>query len=115
MGGCKAADASTAGGPDVPPLQRFADRRNGASGRPRPPQKSVLSSSLIRPLRGHLPPKGKVFGRLIAAPTKYGKLSGLSVGADDLGGPRAHPVRPYSGERGGRLDLANSGAVIELR
>ena len=60
-------------------------------------------------------PKGKVFGRLIAAPTKYGKLSGLSVGADDLGGPRAHPVRPYSGERGGRLDLANSGAVIELR
>ena len=26
---------------------------------------------------------------------KYGNLSNLSVGADDLGGPRAHAVRPY--------------------
>ena len=30
---------------------------------------------------------------------KYGNLSNLSVGADDLGGPRAHAVRPYSGKR----------------
>ena len=28
-----------------------------------------------------------------------GELSHLSVGADDLGGPRAHAVRPYSGKR----------------
>ena len=29
------------------------------------------------------------------APTKFGESSGFSVGADDLGGPRAHSVRPY--------------------
>ena len=29
------------------------------------------------------------------APTKLGESSGFSVGADDLGGPRAHSVRPY--------------------
>ena len=30
-----------------------------------------------------------------AAPTKFGESSGFFVGADDLGGPRAHSVRPY--------------------
>ena len=29
------------------------------------------------------------------APTKFGESSGFPVGADDLGGPRAHSVRPY--------------------
>ena len=44
----------------------------------------------------HLPPcRGKACGRPKVAPSKYGKLSGRSVGADDLGGPRAHTVRPY--------------------
>ena len=41
---------------------------------------------------GPRPARGRPHG---AAPTKYGELSGLSVGADDLGGPRAHTVRPY--------------------
>ena len=29
-------------------------------------------------------------------PYKKRESSGLAVGADDLGGPRAHTVRPYS-------------------
>ena len=41
---------------------------------------------------------GEIFwdGRVrTPAPTKFGESSGFSVGADDLGGPRAHSVRPY--------------------
>ena len=36
--------------------------------------------------------------------------SGLAVGADDLGGPRAHTVRPYGGKRTGSVGSAKSGA-----
>ena len=36
--------------------------------------------------------------------------SGLAVGADDLGGPRAHTVRPYGRKRTGSVGSANSGA-----
>ena len=42
--------------------------------------------------------EGEIFwdGRVrTPAPTKFGESSGFSVGADDLGGPRAHSVRPY--------------------
>ena len=46
-----------------------------------------------------MPPSGRSRAAQCATPTKYGKLSGLSVGADDLGGPRAHTVRPYDGKR----------------
>ena len=47
---------------------------------------------LIRPLRGHLPLKGKAFGRLIAAPTEHTKdCPGNIVGA----GPR--PARQVWG------------------
>ena len=36
--------------------------------------------------------------------------SGLAVGADDLGGPRAHTVRPYGRKRTGSVSSAKSGA-----
>ena len=62
----------------------------------------------------HLPPcRGKACGRPKVAPSKYGKLSGRSVGADDLGDPRAHTVRPYSGKRGGSVGSANLGAEVK--
>ena len=62
----------------------------------------------------HLPPcRGKACGRPKVAPSKYGKLSGRSVGADDLGGPRAHTVRPYSGKRGGSVGSANLGTGVK--
>ena len=62
----------------------------------------------------HLPPcRGKACGRPKVAPSKYGKLSGRSVGVDDLGDPRAHTVRPYSGKRGGSVGSANLGAEVK--
>ena len=46
-------------------------------------------------------------------PTKYGNLSNLSVGADDLGGPRAHTVCPYGRNRTGSVGSAKPGANAE--
>ena len=57
---------------------------------PKPVPSSVTASPC------HLPPRGKAYGRPHgAAPTKFKGTSGFAVGADDLGGPRAHTVRPY--------------------
>ena len=51
-----------------------------------------------RAAKGRSYREGEIFwdGRVrTPAPTKLGESSGFSVGADDLGGPRAHSVRPY--------------------
>ena len=57
---------------------------------PKPVPSSVTASPC------HLPPRGKAYGRPHgAAPTKFKGTSGFAVGADDLGGPRAHAVRPH--------------------
>ena len=79
-------------------------------------------------------------GRLAAAPTAYPKVrlilcrarcphravpgrpgvppemresSSLAVGADDLGGPRAHTVRPYGGKRPGSAGSEAADAKVE--
>ena len=52
----------------------------------------------MRAAKGRSYREGEIFwdGRVrTPAPTKFGESSGFSVGADDLGGPRAHSVRPY--------------------
>ena len=52
----------------------------------------------MRAAKGRSYREGEIFwdGRVRPpAPTKFGESSGFSVGADDLGGPRAHSVRPY--------------------
>ena len=52
----------------------------------------------MRAAKGRSYGEGEIFwdGRVRApAPTKFGESSGFSVGADDLGGPRAHSMRPY--------------------
>ena len=52
----------------------------------------------MRAAKGRSYREGEIFwdGRVrTPAPTKLGESSGFSVGADDLGGPRAHSVRPY--------------------
>ena len=59
---------------------------------------------------GPRPARGRPHG---AAPTKYGELSGLSVGADDLGGLRAHTVRPYGGNWAGIVGSATLGAGVK--
>ena len=51
-----------------------------------------------RAAKGRSYGEGEIFwdGRVrTPAPTKFGESSGFSVGADDLGGPRAHSMRPY--------------------
>ena len=48
-------------------------------------------------------------------PYEMGESSGFAVGADDLGGPRAHTVRPYSGKRPQDVGSANSGAEVGLQ
>ena len=53
-----------------------------------PARRRPLAAHLIRPLRGHLPPKGKAFGRLIAAPTVHRK----PVGAHSMRPPEFAPV-----------------------
>ena len=69
-------------GGEIPPAH---NKRN-----PKPVPSSVTASPC------HLPPRGKAYGRPHgAAPTKFKGTSGFAVGADDLGGPRAHAVRPY--------------------
>ena len=52
----------------------------------------------MRAAKGRSYREGEIFwdGRVrTPAPTKFGESSGFSVGADDLGGPRAHSMRPY--------------------
>ena len=53
-----------------------------------PARRWPLAAHLIRPLRGHLPLKGKAFGRLIAAPTVHRK----PVGAHSMRPPEFAPV-----------------------
>ena len=53
-----------------------------------PARRRPLAAHLIRPLRGHLPLKGKAFGRLIAAPTVHRK----PVGAHSMRPPEFAPV-----------------------
>ena len=52
-----------------------------------PARRRPLAAHLIRPLRGHLPLKGKAFGRLIAAPTVHRK----PVGAHSMRPPEFAP------------------------
>ena len=103
----------------VPPLQKcrdlFDERRRGRSQtgprafargariqdvtliRPFGPP-SPLKGEGLRAAKGRSYREGEIFwdGRVrTPAPTKFGESSGFSVGADDLGGPRAHSVRPY--------------------
>ena len=48
------------------------------------------------------------------APTEHTKdCPGNAVGADDLGGPRAHTVRPYSGKRPRDVGSETAGAAVE--
>ena len=107
------------GRPSVPPLQKcrdlFDERRRGRSQtgprafardariqdvtliRPFGPP-SPLKGEGLRAAKGRSYGEGEIFwdGRVrTPAPTKFGESSGFSVGADDLGGPRAHSVRPY--------------------
>ena len=52
--------------------------------------------------------EGEIFwdGRVrTPAPTKFGESSGFAVGADDLGGPRAHSVRPYTEKKGRTVNV----------
>ena len=105
----------------VPPLQKcrdlFDERRRGRSQTgPRAFARDarIQDVTLIRLAFGQPPSpfkgeglraadsrsyrEGEIFwdGRVrTPAPTKFGESSGFSVGADDLGGPRAHSVRPY--------------------
>ena len=61
-----------------------------------------------------LPLKGKARAGEDTRPYgTYKRLPGNAVGADDLGGPRAHTVRPYSGKRGGSIGSANLGAGVK--
>ena len=53
-----------------------------------PARRRPLAAHLIRPLRGHLPLKGKAFRRLIAAPTVHRK----PVGAHSMRPPEFAPV-----------------------
>ena len=53
-----------------------------------PARRRPLAAHLIRPLRGHLPLKGKAFGRLIAAPAVHRK----PVGAHSMRPPEFAPV-----------------------
>ena len=55
----------------------------------------------MRAAKGRSYREGEIFwdGRVrTPAPTKFGESSGFFVRADDLGGPRAHTVRPYEEE-----------------
>ena len=38
-------------------------------------------------------------------PYEMGESSGSAVGADDLGGPRAHSVRPYTEKKGRTVNV----------
>ena len=53
-----------------------------------------VSESAFDLLQGPMPPSGRSRAARCAAPAKCGNLSDLAVGADDLGGPQAHTVRP---------------------
>ena len=46
------------------------------------------------------------------APTRERRGSRFAVGAADFGGPRAHTVRPYGGNRTGSVSSANLGAEM---
>ena len=70
----------------------------------------------MRAAKGRSYREGDIFwdGRVrTPAPTKFGESSGFFVRADDLGGPRAHSVRPYSGKRGGSVGSANLDAEVK--
>ena len=86
-----------------------AQRDGGRVRTPAPTQMQKLSTLFVE--AGPRPARGRPHG---AAPTKYGELSGLSVGADDLGGLRAHTVRPYGGKRTGSVGSVWLGAAVEL-
>ena len=80
------------GGPGVPPL--------------RIPSASLHSAPS---------PKREGCGRVrTPAPTEHTKdCPRNAVGADDLGGPRAHTVRPYSGKRPRDVGSETAGAAVE--
>ena len=62
----------------------------------------------MRAAKGRPYREGEIFwdGRVrTPAPTKFGESSGFSVGADDLGGPRAHSVRPYTEKKGRTVNV----------
>ena len=85
--------AQNAGTP--PPVQ--AGRRRGAQ-RVQEAAPYRHPGPRDRAAKGRSYREGEIFwdGRVrTPAPTKLGESSGFSVGADDLGGPRAHSVRPY--------------------
>ena len=58
-------------------------------------------------------PIGPFPGGPVCRPYEMRESSGLAVGADDLGGPRAHSVRPYSRKRARRVGSAKPGAVVK--
>ena len=62
----------------------------------------------MRAAKGRSYREGEIFwdGRVrTPAPTKFGESSGFAVGADDLGGPRAHSVRPYTEKKGRTVNV----------
>ena len=62
----------------------------------------------MRAAKGRSYREGEIFwdGRVrTPAPTKFGESSGFAVGGDDLGGPRAHSVRPYTEKKGRTVNV----------
>ena len=52
-------------------------------------------------------------GGPVCRPYEMRESSSLAVGADDLGGPRAHTVLPYVGKRAGSVGSEAAGAGIK--
>ena len=79
----------------LPGMRAFKTSPSSASLRSAP---SPEEGEGLRAAKGRSYREGEIFwdGRVrTPAPTKFGESSGFFVGADDLGGPRAHSVRPY--------------------